>query len=53
MINLVNTNEFSPKLVWALILWRSALGLLMGKVCQFLTELSAWDTSIFLFLDDN
>ena len=26
---------------------------LMGKVCQFLTELSAGDTSIFWFRDDN
>ena len=24
----------------------------MGKFCQFLTELSAWDMSIFSFLDD-
>ena len=28
-------------------------GLLMGKFCQFLTELSACDTSIFQFPDDN
>ena len=29
--------------IYALILWRSALGLLMGKFCQFLTALSACD----------
>ena len=29
------------------------LGLLMGKFCQFLTELSACDTSIFSFQDNN
>ena len=33
-------NGFSPNLVCALILWRSGLGLLMGKF----TELSARDT---------
>ena len=37
----------------ALILWRSALGLLVGKFHQLLTELSARDTSVFSFLDDN
>ena len=37
--------------VCALILWRSGLGLLMGKFCQILTELSARD--IFSFLHDN
>ena len=30
----VNINEFSPNLVCALILWRSGLGLLMGKFRQ-------------------
>ena len=40
-------------LVYPLILWRSGSGLLMDKFCQFLTEFSACDTSIFLFLDDN
>ena len=29
------------------------LGLLMGKLHQFLTELSARDTSVFSFPDDN
>ena len=29
------------------------MGLLMGKFCQFLTELSASDTSLFSYLDDN
>ena len=36
-----------------LILWRSGSGLLLYKFCQFLTELSACDMSIFSFLDDN
>ena len=35
------TNGFSPNLICALILWRSGLGLLIGKFGQFLTELSA------------
>ena len=51
--NLVNINGFSPNLVYALILWRSGLGFLMGKFRQFLTELSARDTPIFSFPDDN
>ena len=37
----------------ALILWRSGLGLLIGKFHQFLTELSARNTSLFSFPDDN
>ena len=53
MITWVNINGFSPNLVCALILWRSGLGLLMGKFRQFLTELSARDTPIFSFPDDN
>ena len=48
----VNINGFSLNLVCALILWRSDLGLLMGKLYQILTELTAWDTPIFSFLDD-
>ena len=44
---LVNVSGFSPKLVCALILWTSALGLLMGKFHQVLTELSTWNTSVF------
>ena len=39
--NLSKHNGFSPNLVCALILWKSGLGLLMGKFCQVLTELSA------------
>ena len=46
MITLVNINGFSPNLVSALILCRPGLGLLMGKFCQFLTVLSAHNTSI-------
>ena len=52
-ITLVNIDGFSPNLVCALILWRSALGLLMGKFYLFLTELSASNTSIFYFEDNN
>ena len=39
----VNLSGYSPNLIYALILWRSALGLLIGKFCQFLTELSTSD----------
>ena len=39
MITWVNIEWFSPNLVCALILWRSGLGLLMGKFRQILTEL--------------
>ena len=53
MITLVNINGFSPNLVCALILCRSALGLLIGKFVKFFTELSVRDTSVFSFLDDN
>ena len=38
MITLVNINGFSPNLVYALILWRSALEFVKGKFHQFLTE---------------
>ena len=47
------TIDLSPNSVCALILWRSGLGLLMGKFHQFVTELSACDTSLFSFLEDN
>ena len=53
MITWVNINGFSPDLVSALILWRSGLGLLIGKFLQFLTKLSAHYMSIFLFPHDN
>ena len=53
MITCVNVSGFSPNLVCALILWRSGLGLLMGKFCQILTEFSAQDMPIFSFTDDN
>ena len=49
MITWVNNNGFSPNLVCALILWKSGLGLLMGKFRQFLAELSARDTPNFRF----
>ena len=52
-ITSVNISGFSPNLVCALMLWRSALGLLMGKFCQFLKELSSWGWSIFSFPDVN
>ena len=40
-------------LVYALILWRFGLRLLQGKFRQILTELSARDTPIYSFPDDN
>ena len=52
-INLVNVNGFSPNLVCALILWTSALGLLMGKLRPVWTELSARNTSVFYFQNNN
>ena len=39
-ITWVNISGFSPNVVYALILWRSGLGLLLGKFSKFLTELS-------------
>ena len=49
-----NVNRLSPNLVnCELILWRSDLGLRMGKFCQFLAELPACESSVFLFLDNN
>ena len=51
--NLSNINRFSRNLVRALILWRSGLGLLMGTFRQIFTELSARDTPVFSFPDDN
>ena len=44
---------FLPNLVCALIVWKSDLGLLVGKFSLFLTELSACDMSVFSFPDDN
>ena len=44
---------FSPNLLYALTLRRSGLGLLMGKFHQIFTELSAQDTPIFSFRDNN
>ena len=40
-------------LMCALILWTSALGLLMGEFCPFLTELFARNTSVFYFQGNN
>ena len=45
--------DFHQTLVCALMLWRSGLGLLMGKFRQIFTELSARDMPIFSFLDVN
>ena len=53
MISWVNINGFSRNLVCASILWRSGLGLLMGKFRKILTDLSAEDTPIFSFPDNN
>ena len=49
----LSKHQWIPNLVCALILWRSGLGLLMGKFRQFLTELSARDTPIISFPDYN
>ena len=49
----VNNKGFSPNLLYALTLRRSCLGLLMGKFRPIFTELSARDTPIFLFPDNN
>ena len=58
MITWVNVNGFSPNLVYALILWRSGMELLMVKFHQFLTELPSCDTVLagyyrFTFLYDH
>ena len=53
MITSVNVNGLSPNTVCALLLWRSGLGLLMGKFHQFLTELSAHNIYIFSLPVDN
>ena len=45
-ITWVNINRFSRNLVCALILWRSGLGLLMGKFCQIFMEVSDSDTTM-------
>ena len=41
--------DFTPNLVYAFILWRSGLGLLLGDFHQFLTELFALDKSAICF----
>ena len=53
MITWENVNGFSPNLVCAFIMWRSGLGLLIGKFLQILTALSARDTPIFSFSESN
>ena len=45
-------NRFSPNLVCALILWRSGLGLLMGKFCQLSAQMAEYYSLTFLFLDN-
>ena len=42
-ITLSNSQQIFTKLICALILWRSGLGLLLGTFHQFLTELSPHD----------
>ena len=49
----VNVNGFSWNLVCALILWGFVLGLHICKFCHLFTELSAHNTSVFSFPDDN
>ena len=51
--NLSKCQCIFTKHVYASILWRSGLVLLMDKFPQFLTELSAQDRSIFSFPDGN
>ena len=51
MITWLNVNGFSLNLVCALILWRSGLGLLIGKFRKFFNYLPT--TSIFSFPDNN
>ena len=48
MITWVNLNGFSPNLVCALILWRSDLGLLMGKFRQIFTVICSRHAHIFI-----
>ena len=52
-ITLENNTGFSQNLLYALTLRISGFGLLMGKFLIMFTELSARDTPIFSFLDDN
>ena len=44
VITSINLSGFSSNLLYALIMWRSGLGLLMGLFLQFLTESSTHDT---------
>ena len=53
MITLENINGFSPNLVCALLLWTSALGLLIWANFIHFVQLSARNTSIFYFQDNN
>ena len=53
MITSVNINGLSPKLVCALLIWRSGSRFLMGKFHLFLTELSACNISLFSFWGNN
>ena len=59
MMTSVNVSGFSPNLVYALILWRSGLRLLMGKFHLFLTNfIFFWQsylpaTPLDFHLDDN
>ena len=53
MITWVNNKGFSSNLLYTLTLRRSGLGLLMSKFRKMFTKLSARDTPIFSFPDDN
>ena len=53
MMTRVNVNGFSTNMLYALILWRSGLGLLMGKFVNFWQGLFPCHTSVFSFQDDN
>ena len=49
-VTCVNFNRFSPNLICALIFWRSGLGFLKGKLCQFFIGLSACDMLIVIII---
>ena len=50
---IVNINGFSPNFVCALILWRSGLGLPVGKFVNFDRVICLKNMSVFPFLDNN
>ena len=53
MISLANVNGFLPNLLCALILWRSDVGLLMGKVLSIFDRSYLPATSLVSFTGNN